>query len=451
MVRNNLTDTGRVQMVGNNLTKAGRLLRVSAMISLLAIANPCTAKEVSKVDDARKLVDKGIVQQAAGHQLKAISYFEKAKVLDSNNWIANLSLAKALMLLDRRIESMAILQELLAQSSTDFECEYQLGQAFLFFDKPGMTVETASRAMHLAKTPQEKSSSLQQLFLSTIRDNQEKRARELQHQVIEECQPTDEQIYIRGASIASALAPETATELLKAALLNLNKQENSGTFFRLAQIFDSKAKFVRYDRTKYSAWLSNSEIAYKQAFKLNPNSSLYRLALANIAAKQGNEGDLLTELSAAHESNVQDQLPGYLLSKLKPLQVATTNLTEAVPQSEVKLTQAKLAIDGLHCSCKRSMIINSFKQIRGIVLTTISPKFPYVATVLIDESMISTTDVLPKIANKPLPELSYKLISSKQITGASEALQLDIDGRNIEYPAFVDAWPEPNRNSYPKN
>lgn len=417
-------------------------LCVCATVALLGILNPCTAKEVSKVDQASNLINKGILQQSAGQNLEAIVYFEKAKTADPNNWKAKLSLAKALMLLDRRSESLAILQELKAQSCEDFDREYQLGQAFLFLNKPDTAVETSSRALQLAKTPLEKSSSLQQLYLSSIRANQEQRARSLQHQVLEECEPITEQVYIRGASIASVLNPEASKELLTSAQRNLGKQENSGTFFRLAEIFDSKAKFVRYDRTKYSAWLRNSETAYKQAFKLNPHPPLYRIALANNAAKHGNESELIAELSAAHDENVQDQLPGYLLSKLKPMQVATANLSSATPQTEVKLTQAKLAVDGLHCSCKRSMIINSFKQIRGIVLTSISPKIPFVATLLVDESMIPMTDVLSKIEKRPLTELSYKPISSKQINGAAEALQAALDGSNIEYPAFVDVWPE---------
>lgn len=348
----------------------------------------------------------------------------------------------SLMLLDRRLESIAILHNMHAQGGTNFEREYQLGQAFLFYNQPALAAETASVATQLAKTSDEKSRSLQQLFLSCIRDNQVKRARGLLRQVLEECKPTDEQVYIRAATIVSVLTPETSAELLKAAILNLNKPENSGTFFRLAQIFDKKTEFVHYDSTKYSAWLHNSDAAYKQAFKVNPGSSLYRLALANNAAKQGNESELISELLAAHESNMQDQLPGYLLSKLKPMEVATTNLSGGIPQLAVNLTQAKLTIEGLHCSCKRSMIINSFKQIRGIILTSISPKFPFVATVLVDESMVSMNDVLSKIANKPLPEFSYKLISTKQIKNAQEALQVDVDGRRFEYPAFIDAWPE---------
>ncbi|MBS1957256.1 MAG: hypothetical protein JST89_23920 [Cyanobacteria bacterium SZAS-4] len=444
-------------MVHNKLTKPSKLICAAALIIVVGAAPACNANEVSKVDDvtaahspegvskvdaARQLVNKAVVLQSAGRQLQAIAYFEKAKALDSNNWHASLGLAKSLMLLDRRLESIAILHNMYAQSGTNFEREYQLGQAFLFYNQPALAVETASRAMQLARTSDEKSRSLQQLFLSCIRDNQEQRARDLQRQVLEECKPTDEQVYIRAATIASPLTPETSMELLKAAMLNLNKPENSGTFFRLAQIFDKKTEFVQYDRTKYSAWLRNSDAAYKQAFNVDPSPSLYRLALANNAAKQGHESELITELLAAHESNMQDQLPGYLLSKLKPMEVATTNLSGALPQAAVNLTQVKLAIEGLHCSCKRSMIINSFKQTRGIILTTISPKFPFVGTVLVDESMISTNDMLSKIANKPLPEFNYKLISTKPIKSAQEALQVDVDGRKFEYPAVIDAWPE---------
>lgn len=113
-----------------------------------------------------------------------------------------------------------------------------------------------------------------------------------------------------------------------------------------------------------------------------------------------------------------------------------------MPDSTVNLTKAKLAIDGLKCSCKRSLIINSFKQINGLVLTTISPKFPYTATILLDESMLPLDEMLSKIANKPLPEFTYRLISSSQSIGTTEALKLDLDGHNIIYPPFTDIWPE---------
>lgn len=435
-------------MVPNKQSQQRWLIRASTLMMLLCTATACSAREIDKVDQSRTLFEKGIAQQSRGHQKQAIAYFEKAEKEDPNNWKASLSLAKSLMLQDRHIESLAILNRMRDQSciglsgASDFEREYQLGQAFLFYNKPSITVETASKAMELARTSKEKSSSVQQLFLSLIRDNQEKRASDLQNRVLAEANPTDEQVYIRAASIAAVLDPQSAKELLDAALRNLNKSENSGTFFRIAQIFDTKAKFVHYDRTKYSAWLNNSEIAYKHAFKLNPNPPIYQLALANNASKRDDEHALLEALTDAHQLDVQDQLPGYLLSKIKPLQVATANLTAPIPQATVKLTQTQLAIEGLRCSCKRSMIINSFKQIRGIILTTIYPKFPYVATVLIDESMIPIADVLSKIENKPLPEFSYKLVSSKPIQGAEEALQLDLDGRNLTYPAFADTWPD---------
>lgn len=388
------------------------------------------------------LVNSGLLQQSSGNQKKALSFFEKARKLDPDCWQASLGEAKSLAITGQQIECLALLQQMCEQPSTSFEGRYKLGQALLVFNKPELCVTTSSQAMQLAGSPEEQSKALQQHYLSLLRSHQESRARELQQRLFVDCKPVDEQIYIRAATVGSVLDPANCADILSHAVSNLNKSENSGTFFRLAQIFDSKARYVAYDATKYGAWLKNSEIAYRQALKLNPNPPLYRIALAANAAEQHLDGALIDELKLAHSSNPQDQLPGYLLSKLEPLQVASTSSTIAVPSSQIKLTRARLAIDGLKCACKRALIINSFKQIRGLILTTISSKFPYEATILVDESMISLNDVLSKIANKPLPEFSYRLISSIPATGATEALRLDVQGHNIVYPDFENEWPE---------
>ncbi len=393
-------------------------------------------------ESALKFFNLGMTEQSQGHHRQAIAYFEKSRAKDPENWKACLAEATSLMITDRQLESIALLQTMCTQAPDSFDKQYKLCQALLYFNKPEMALDAASKAVKLADTREKRSKSLVQLYLCLIRANRADRAQELQQQIFDECKPADERVYIYAAEIAPATNPDMAKNILGNATINLDKTENSGTFFRLAQIFDTRSKFVAYDSTKYGAWLKNSEAAYQQALKLNPNPPVYRIALAANAAEQSNKSELINELLIAHQTEPQDQLPGYLLSKLKPLQIATSNLAGVMPDSRVNLTKAKLAIDGLKCSCKRSLIINSFKQINGLVLTTISPKFPYTATILIDESMLPIDEMLSKIANKPLPEFTYRLISSSQSIGTTEALKLDLDGHNIIYPPFIDSWPE---------
>jgi tetratricopeptide (TPR) repeat protein len=391
------------------------------------------------------LVNLGIMQQALGDQKSALVCFSKSRDVNPSDWKAWIGQAQSLMLMGRRDESILILQEMLSRKSTDFDWQYQLGQALLYFDKPHLATITANNAVKLANTPEQKSTALFQLFLAYIRDNDVKHADELMHQVISENKPTDAQIYVQAALTLSVLKPEASQEILVAAVRNLDKSDDSGTFFRLAQILDDKARFVAYDRTKYGAWLNTAELAYRQAIKLNASPPIYCLGLASVLAEQGKADELVQELSKANAADVQDQLPGYLLSKMKPVQIASTdhhsNLPSTLPNfGQVELTKAQFAIKGLNCACKRSIIINSFKQIRGLVLTTISPKFPFVATILIDESMIPLSDALVKMTNRPLPELSYKLLSSKPIKGAGEALKIDLDGRNLIFHPFANDW-----------
>jgi len=383
------------------------------------------------------LVNLGIMQQAVGDQKSAVASFSRARKLNSADWQAWIGQAKSLMPMRRRDESILVLQEMFSRQSTNFDWHYQLGQALLYFDRPDLASITANNAVRLANTPDEKSTALFQLFLTDIRNNDLKKADELKHFVFSENQPTNPQIYVQAALTLSVLKPEAAQEIVNAALNNLDKSDDSGTLFQLAQIFDDKASFVSYDRTKYGAWLRNAELAYRQAIKLNANPSIYCLGLARVLAEQGKKEELEQELSKANAGDAGDQLPGYLLSKLKPVQVGSTDqhanlLNKAAPElGQLELSKAQFAIKGLNCACKRSIIINSFKQIRGLILTTISSKFPYVATILIDESMLPLSDAVAKMTNRPLPELSYELISSKPIKSAGEALKIDLDGRNL--------------------
>ncbi len=394
------------------------------------------------------LVNLAIMQQASGDHRSALANFARARAVNPSDWRAWLGQAQSLMLVGRNIESIAVLQDMALQESSDFDWQYQLGQALLCFDKPDLAVAAATKASKLAHNPEQKSSSLNQLFLCYVRGNERERADELMHQIFSESRPTDAQIYIRAAQTLSRLRPDAGPQILNAAVLNLDDSGDSGTFFHLGQIFDDKARFVVYDRTKYSAWLDCAAGAYRQSIKLDPHPPIYSLALAKIAAQLGNTEDLAQQLSRAHAVDVQDQLPGYLLSKIMPVQIATAAPSASLLSSvanrpnQVQLTQAKISINGLNCACKRSIIINSFKQIRGLVLTTISPKFPFVATILIDESMISLPDVLIKIANKPLPEFSYTLISSKPIKSVDETLKIDLEGHNLTHRPFDNHWPQ---------
>lgn len=438
MVRNSLSN-----LLGANRRKAAATAAAVLLIGLLPLPSRSAPQHsqaaAQKVD---RLIALGIEEQSKGEQVKAISYFEKARQAAPNDWRAALAQSQSLLIMDRSVESIALLQKISAQNSDSFERDYKLGQAFLFLKRPDLAETMSAAALELAKTPEEKSKGLLQLYIGKIRNNDLHAAHEILKRVLTECHSCDEEVYISAAKISSVLNPSEATEILEIAGANLEKSESSGTFFQLGQIFDEKARLVAYDSTKYGAWLKNSDSAYRQALKLNPNPPVFHLALAAVAARARSTDQMIEELSQAHKLDVQDQLPGYLLSKLKPIQTASTELTSNPTPTDVHLTQATLTVNGLTCNCKRPMIINSFKHIRGLILTTISPKFPYVATILVDESIIPLTDVLSQIEHKPLPELSYKLISTKQIKGCAEPLQIDLDGRNLGSPIFQDAWPE---------
>ncbi|MFN8555303.1 MAG: hypothetical protein U0103_27880 [Candidatus Obscuribacterales bacterium] len=438
MVRNSVSN-----LLGANRHKVAattaKVLSFSLTLLAAAASPQCSQASAQKVD---RLLALGIEQQSKGEQVKAISYFEKACQAAPDDWRVALAQSQSLLIMDRSVESIALLQKISAKPSHSFERDYKLGQAFLFLKRPDLSEPMSAAALELAKTPEEKSKSLLQLFIGKIRNNDVHAAQEILKRVLKECHSSDEEVYISAAKIASVLNPSEAAEILEIAEANLKNSGSAGTFFQLGQMFDNKARFVAYDSTKYGAWLKNSGNAYRQALQLNPNPPVFHLALAAVAARTGNTDQMIEELSQAHTLDVQDQLPGYLLSKLKPMQTASTELTNNPTPTDVHLTQATLTVNGLTCNCKRPMIINSFKHIRGLILTTISPRFPYVATILVDESIIPLTDVLSQIEHKPLPELSYKLISKKQIKGCAEPLQIDLDGRNLGSPIFQDTWPE---------
>ncbi len=391
------------------------------------------------------LINLGIMHQGSGDLGKAVNCFSKARKLAPTDWRAWLGQAQSLILAGRSDEAVSILHEMAALSSNDFNWYYELGQTYLFMNKPGLAADAASKAVVLATTAEQNSASLFQLFLACIRDNQIERAKELEHQVFCDNKPTDAQIYIRAASsLVPVLNPGAADVILNAAAANLAKTNDSETFFRMARIFDERARYVSYDRTKYGAWLNHEELAYRQAIKLNSSPAIYHLGLASVLGQKGNVEEMAQELAKARASDVHDQLTGYLLSKMRPAQVAVTgvqpNLLDGPLSSvcQVHLTEAQIIIRGLSCSCKHRIVANSFRQIRGLVLTTISPKFPYKATVLIDQSMIPIADALVQMTKKkPFPELNYELISSRPIESAGEALKIDLEGRPLNSALFA--------------
>jgi len=417
------------------------------------------------------LINLGIIEQLSGDLQSAVDCFGKARALAPTDWRAWIGQAQSLMLVGRVDESASILQEMGAQTTNDFNWYYELAQTYLFLDRPGLAADAASKANTVASTPQQKSDSLFQLFVSCVRDNQIERANALKHQVFCDNKPTDAQIYIQAASsLLPVLDPAAADEIFDAAVANLARPTDSETFLRLARIFEEKASYVSYDRTKYGAWLESEEAAYRQAIKLNSSPAIYHLGLASVLGQKGKAEEMTLELDKAWAIDAHDQLTGYLLSKLKPVQIPATgqiaatepsgatepsaatrqqlHLTDssaASPRSKalalashVHLTEAKIGISGLSCACKLNIVANSFRQIKGLVLTTMSPKYPYKSTILIDQSMIPMSEALAQMnKKKPFPQLTYELISTRPIESAGEALQIDVDGRPLNYPMFA--------------
>jgi tetratricopeptide (TPR) repeat protein len=393
----------------------------------------------------RSVVNLGMMQQELGCHKAAVESFAKARAVNPSDWKAWIGQAKSLMLLERPDESILILQEMLSRKSADFDGQYQLAQELLYFDKPALATIAANQALKLANTPEQKSAALSRLFLSYIRDNDTKHADALMYQLFAENKPTDGEVYVAAASMLNVLKPEAADEILNAAILNLNKFNDPGALYQLFTIFDYKASLVKYDRTKYGAWLKDAELAYRRASELNriPPGRI-NLGLAYLLAEQRKTEELIHELSKADTADMQNQILGYLLSKLQPVASTNDNLSaNAIPQpGNLVLTKAQVAVNGLTCACKRSLIIDSFKQIRGLVLTTISYQYPYVATILVDESMIPLSDVMVQIDHRPLPEFTYKLISASPVRGADEILAIDLAGRNILTPPPPEVWPK---------
>ncbi len=388
------------------------------------------------------LINLGIMQQGAGDLGEAVNCFSKARKLAPTDWRAWLGQSQSLILAGRSDEGLSILHEMASLSSNDFNWYYEQGQTLLFMNKPGLAADAASKAVGLATTAEQNSASLFQLFLACIRDNQIERANELEHQVFCDNKPTDVQIYIRAASsLLPVLKPGAADVILSAAVANLGKPNDSEAFFRMARIFDERASYVSYDRTKYGAWLNHEELAYRQAIKLNSIPAVYHLGLASVLGQKGNVEEMAQELAKARATDVRDQLTGYLLSKIRTTQSATTGAQPDGPlpsACQVHLTKAQIIIRGLTCSCKNTIVKNSFSQIRGLVLTTISSKFPYKATVLIDQSMIPIADALVQMTKKkPFPEINYELISSRPIESAGEALRIDLEGRPLDSSLFA--------------
>jgi len=383
------------------------------------------------------LINLGIMQQRFNDPASAAVYFGKARALAPTDWRAWIGQAQSLSFSPGRSdEALDILNEMASQNSNDFNWYYELGKAYLLIDRPGLAADADSKAIALASTEQQKSNSLFQLFSAYIRDNQIERANELKHQVFCDYKPTDAQIYVRAASsLVPVLHPGAADEILNAAAANLAKPDDAETLFRLARIFEDKANYVSYDRTKYGAWLGNEEAAYRQAIKLNSSLAIIHVGLASILAQKGQADEMTQELTKAWAIDEHDQLTGYLLSKMKPSQTARTerqpNLSDnpATAASHLHLTEAKIAVTGLSCSCKLNNVADSFRQINGVVLTTMSPQIPYKATVLIDQSMIPIADALVQMdKKKPFPQLTYELLSSRPIESAGDALRIEVEG-----------------------
>ena len=326
---------------------------------------------------------------------------------------------------------MVVLSEMGTQDSKDFDWYYQLADTYIKLDHPDLAEPISIKALSVATTQEQKNQAVVQRFFVYLRENKIEEARALQAEIFTDYKPADPVLYTQSAlELLPCDKPDSTKDLFNSAKSSMTGVTNSDLFYKLARIFDEKADSVSADKTKYGAWLDWELMAYRQAMSLSA-MPYDRLGLSAVLDEKGNYEDMTHELS---QIAPYDGLARYLLAKVKA--GGTSAAFDKNRPYALSLTKIQLAVKGVTCDCKRGVVSQALRQVRGVIFAACSSGPRYTATVLLDQSINPLKDAkddLLKATPKSFKLISYDLTSTKPVTTVGEALQIEVRSLPVRY------------------
>ena len=371
------------------------------------------------------------LQYLNGQFSDAAQTYQRDKQLVPTDWLFGIGLAQTYLRTGRDAEGLAILHGMATHSNNSFDWYYHVGETCIQLNELTIAQEAARNAFSRATTAEQKSASIDQLFLALILDNQLDRARSMMDEVFHQYKPLQPEIYVRAAStLLPVIDPASGKNLLRAAAAAMQSKEYSDVFYRLGRVFEDKADFMSYDATKRSAWNDSAAEAYDRAIALNPYEAKYFFALAGILDRQRKTSQMLEELKKASVSSHWNKLASYLISKTSPSSgdTASGNFGSPGAQSRayaLNLTEVVFDLNGVSCSCKLSSFERVLNNLGGVAFEAIVRNQPFQATVLVDQSVTPVEEIFAQVKKCPeYPGVTCKMISSKPVTSAADAIAI---------------------------
>jgi tetratricopeptide (TPR) repeat protein len=348
-------------------------------------------------DSPVALINLALMKQRTKKYDEATSlYWQAAKVLPES-WVPPLGMARCYILSHDEPSGREILRMMSEQNDRDFNWYYGTARTWLEIDDLSMAQETAKRATEVATLPDQRAAAENLRFLALLRADKSEQAKPLQQQVFRNNSPRDPEIYIRSAlTLFSVNDPVAGKELLSCAIKNLTNVADADAFLKLGTIFQGKADDSKGDQAHRVSWLENAQTAYAQAIVLMPDSPDYHFALAGVYSSEGDPSKAADELKKASSFERNDILSPFLISKLL---ASNPTVDDSTP---VSLSLVRFKIVGLNCSCHLAKIHGVLRKINGVAFISTPPQKPYSGSVMVDQSLTPTHEMLAQCNNDAL-------------------------------------------------
>jgi tetratricopeptide (TPR) repeat protein len=410
----------------NSMSHAGQSFRQWQQGNIVSAIGEGEKAVRDNPDSPVALINLALMKQRATAYLEAISLYWRALQLMPDSWVPPLGIARCYILNGDESDGRQILDVMTEQKDRDFNWYYMTAKTWLEIDELPKAQSATEHAITLATQPEQKKAAEDLEFLVLLREGANDRAKTMQARVLANNSPHDPELFVRSAiALLEPNEPLEGEKLLSHAIENLT---DSDTFLRLGSVFQGKADDCKSDQSNRSLWLNDAQAAYAHAIAIKPDSPDYHFAQASVYCSKGERSNAADELKKYSSYERNDILAPFLISKLVS---SDRTVKDPVP---VNFSLVTFNILGVTCSCHLSKLHGALRKIQGVAFISTPPQKPYTGSVLVDQSLTPTHEMLAACNDAALAaevdpsgrpvNIKLELISEQPVSTVSEALRI---------------------------
>lgn len=333
------------------------------------------------------LTNLALMKQSCNLYNEAISLYRRVEEIAPKSWVPPLGIARCYIMAGDLFKGRSALRSMSERTDGSFDWYYTTAKTWAEIEDPDMAESTASKALNVASSKEQRSAAENLLFLARLRSAKFEEADSMREQVFHKNSPKEAELYVRAvASLLPVNDSDGGKDILNCAFHNLKGKDNAGAFFKLGRALEEKAADPSCDPENRVSWLESAKAAYNEAIKLDSNRGEYHFALAGALSMLGATSNAAEELKKSVSLDRLDILSPFLIDQL----------LKATKPASVNLSFVRFKINGLTCSCKLARVYRALKSINGVTFISTPPQKPYMGMVLVDHSLTPAREMIDK-------------------------------------------------------